>query len=213
MANLEIKICGNRRRQDIEYLNCYKPDYAGFILSSGFKRSITYGTFYEIISYLDKDIKKVGVFVNEPIDNIPKAYFEELDVIQLHGNENEQYISQLKKYFNGEVWKAVRAKSPEDIEMADKLPGDKLLIDSYVKGVVGGSGVVADFDVINKAKITKPFFLAGGLDSLNINSAIEQIKQDNLFGVDISSGVETDGFKDGHKIKDTITILRRCFYE
>lgn len=193
-----------RRKQDIDYVNKYKPDYVGFILSAGFKRTAEKNIFCEISGGLDKDIKKVGVFVNEDLENI-KFFADKLDIIQLHGNENEEYINSLRKIFGSEIWKAVRAKSPEDIETADKLPCDKLLVDSYVKGIVGGSGVKADFEIIQKAKITKPFFLAGGLNSENIVAAIEQVKP---YGVDFSGSVETDGFKDENKIKEIVDIIR-----
>lgn len=193
-----------RRKQDIDYVNKYKPDYVGFILSAGFKRTAEKNIFCEISQGLDRSIKKVGVFVNEDLENI-KFFADKLDIIQLHGNENSEYINSLRKIFSSEIWKAVRAKSPEDIETADKLPCDKLLVDSYIKGIVGGSGVKADFEIIQKAKITKPFFLAGGLNSENIVAAIEQVKP---YGVDFSGSVETDGFKDENKIKEIVDIIR-----
>lgn len=202
---VKIKICGMRRAEDIVYLNRYRPDYAGFILSAGFRRSITPEVFCQLESILDKDIKRVGVFVDEPIENITKHYCEKLDVIQLHGNEDEEYIISLKKSFDGEIWKAVRAERSEDIEAAAKLSCDKLLIDSYVKGMVGGTGQAADLNVIRSADISKEFFLAGGLDSGNVINAIEAVRP---FGVDFSSSVETDGFKDENKIRTIISTIK-----
>lgn len=202
---VKIKICGMRRAEDIAYLNRYRPDYAGFILSAGFRRSITPEVFCQLESFLDKDIKRVGVFVDEPIENITKHYCEKLDVIQLHGNEDEEYIISLKKSFEGEIWKAVRAERSEDIEAAAKLSCDKLLIDSYVKGIVGGTGQAADLNVIRSADISKEFFLAGGLDSGNVINAIEAVRP---FGVDFSSSVETDGFKDENKIRTIISTIK-----
>ncbi|MGN0624196.1 MAG: phosphoribosylanthranilate isomerase [Oscillospiraceae bacterium] len=202
---VKIKICGMRRAEDIMYLNRYRPDYAGFILSAGFRRSVTPEVFCELESRLDKDIKRVGVFVDEPIENITKHYCEKLDVIQLHGNEDEEYIGSLKKSFDGEIWKAVRAERSEDIEVAAKLSCDKLLIDSYVKGMVGGTGQAADLNVIRSADLSKEFFLAGGLDSGNVLNAIEAVRP---FGVDFSSSVETDGFKDENKIRTIISTIK-----
>lgn len=203
---LQVKLCGMRRRQDIEYVNKYRPDYVGFILSDGFKRSISAETFRELISCLDSGIKKVGVFVNEPLDRLLNGYPNELDVIQLHGDEDTEYIRRVRENFSGEVWKAVRASSEAEIQKASRLDCDKLLIDSYVKGRVGGTGKTADLDMILRAGIEKDFFLAGGLDSSNIAAAVEKVRP---LGVDLSSSVETDGFKDENKIKEIIEIIRR----
>ena len=115
---IKLKLCGMRRRQDIDYVNEYRPDYVGFILSDGFGRSVGLGTFCELASCLDKGIKRVGVFVNEPVEKLLKYYPEELDVFQLHGDEDERYIAQLRENIpeGCEIWKAVRVRSAADIE-------------------------------------------------------------------------------------------------
>ncbi|MDE6103936.1 MAG: hypothetical protein K2F60_05365 [Oscillospiraceae bacterium] len=102
---MKIKLCGIRRPDDIRYVNEFKPDYVGFILSEGFKRSVGLGTFCELKSHLDKNIKTVGVFVNEPLEYILKYYAEELDVIQLHGDETAEYLQELKKMVKKTVLK------------------------------------------------------------------------------------------------------------
>lgn len=201
---VRIKICGMRRPEDIQYVNRSRPDYAGFILSKGFKRTVDGKTFSALRKQLDKEIKAVGVFVNEPVENVI-SFGKSLDVIQLHGGEDEEYILELRKSFHGEIWKAVRAKASEDIERAAALSCDRLLIDSYVKGVVGGTGRAADLDIIKAAHFSKDFFLAGGLDGGNVLSAIDKVSP---FGVDLSSSVETDGYKDENKIKDIISIIK-----
>jgi len=201
-----VKFCGLRRREDIEYVNLTRPDYAGFILSDGFRRSVDFGTFYELNTYLDKNIKRVGVFVSEPIENILHfAYNENLNVIQLHGNETEDYIKVLRMDFSGEIWKAVRAKSPEDIEQEQKKSCQRLLIDSFSENGVGGTGVQINTDVVISAEITKPFLIAGGVTEKNI---LEIIKKTEPFGIDICSGIETDGFKDLNKMKQIMQILK-----
>ena len=201
-----LKFCGMRRALDIEYVNECRPDYVGFILSDGFRRSVDFGTFCELNTYLDKDIKRVGVFVNEPIENILHcAYNESLDVIQLHGDENEDYIKNLRKIFSGEIWKAVRAKSPEDIERYRWNHIDKLLIDSYSEDSVGGTGKRINTEIVKSAKIEKPFFIAGGITAENIAEIVRDTKP---YGVDLSSGIETDGFKDLQKMKSIMEILR-----
>ncbi len=200
-----IKICGIRRKEDIAALNRCRPDYAGFILSEGFRRSIDAETFYELESMLDKDIRRVGVFVDEDLKEIGKSFISYLDVIQLHGHEDDDYIRSLKSISGAEIWKAVRAKTADDIEKADSLDCDRLVIDSYVKGIAGGTGREADTEVIKAAKVTKPFFIAGGVGENNAARLIGTLKP---YGADISGSVETDGFKDEMKIKHIITLIR-----
>lgn len=203
---IAVKLCGMRRPQDIEYANECRPDYVGFILTDGFKRSVTAEKFSVLQNGLDKNIKKVGVFVNEPLVNILNCeYNKSLDIIQLHGNETEDYIKALRKDFSGEIWKAVRAKSPEDIESYKWNHIDKLLIDSFSEDSVGGTGKRIDTEIVKSAKIEKPFFIAGGITAENIAEIVRDTKP---YGVDISSGIETDGFKDLKKMKKIMEILR-----
>lgn len=201
----KIKICGMRRVDDILFVNKYRPDYTGFILSQGFKRTVDLDTFCELESCLDKDIKRVGVFVNEPLENIITHYADKLDVIQLHGDENAEYITKLKESCDIEIWKAVRAQSSADIEKACALSVHKLLIDSFSAKSYGGTGKRVDLDIVKNANITKPFFLAGGLNADNVNESIAGVQP---FGVDFSSSVETDGFKSEEKIAEIVAKIR-----
>ena len=209
MYNLtRIKICGIRRNEDSLCLNEFKPDYAGFILSKPFWRYIDFNTLSKINDVLSKQIKRVGVFVNENSDYILK-YASLLDIIQLHGEETQDLIDKLRERTNCEIWKAVRVKSSYDLNEADKLSVDKLLIDSYTENTYGGSGKIANWELIKKTKINKPFFLAGGISAENCLNAIETVKP---FGLDISSSVETDKFKDRNKIKEIISLIRNRNY-
>ena len=192
----KIKICGMRRVDDILYVNTYHPDYAGFILSEGFTRTVDIDTFYDLELLLNKEIKRVGVFVNEPIENILKSFAQKLDVIQLHGEENAEYISKLRE----------NCDCADDIAKADALPVHKLLIDSFSAGSYGGTGKRVDLDVFSNVSISKPFLLAGGLNEDNICSAMEKVQP---YGVDFSSSVETDGFKDENKIKRIVETIRK----
>lgn len=201
-----VKICGLKRSSDIEFVNKYKPDFIGFILSSGFKRSITPMQAQYLKNLLDKRIKAIGVFVNECIDYILNFCEENIiDIIQLHGDENAEYIARLKEKTNKPIIKAVRVKSQSDIITAEKLPCDYLLLDTYQKGVYGGVGEVFNWNIIPK-NTNKPFFLAGGLNSNNVAQAITKIKP---YAVDLSSGAETNGIKDEKKIKAIIENVRR----
>ncbi len=200
----KIKICGIRRTKDAEFLNSYPPDYTGFILSQQFKRSISYEQLENISKALTGKIKRVGVFVNESYEYIMR-YAPLLDVVQLHGNENNDLILRLKKSTSCEIWKAVRVKSEDDIVAACALSADKLVLDSFSDNSYGGTGKTADWSLIKNTDISKPFFIAGGINEENCISVINTL---NPYGIDLSSSVETNGYKDESKIKKIILKLR-----
>lgn len=197
-----IKLCGIRRREDISYVNEFLPDYAGFILSEGFRRTVSTETASELVKGLDGHIKKVGVFVDERSENVIKAAkMLGLDAVQLHGCEDREYIRSLR--IDIPLWKAVRVKSREDIFRAEELGCDMLLLDSYVSGSVGGTGVKGNWELIKNTHISLPFFLAGGIDENNLADALSVSEN-----IDISGGTETNGIKDREKIKRIMEIYR-----
>lgn len=199
----KIKICGIKRPEDIGYVNEYRPDYIGFIFAES-KRRIDEDTAVRLKSQLNHSIKAVGVFVNEPIEHIAALCRNRtIDLVQLHGEEDEAYILKLKSLIPNTIIKAVRVGQKGQIEAAQQLPCDYLLLDTFSKEQYGGSGKTFDRSFIPKA--CKPFFLAGGLKKENI---AEAITDSNPYCVDISSGVETDGVKDERKIKEIIDIVR-----
>ncbi len=199
----KIKICGLTRLVDIESVNRWLPDYIGFVFSES-RRQLTPEQSTLLKAGLDDRIKAVGVFVNEPLNSIIKlSQSGVIDVVQLHGDEDEAYIRQLKQQIDSPVVKAVRVQSSEQIRQTERLPCDLLLLDAYQKNQYGGSGKTFDHALI--PNLQKPFFLAGGLDSSNIVKAIRQL---NPYGVDISSGVEIDGLKDDSKIRQIIQTVR-----
>lgn len=212
MSNVKIKLCSMRRAEDIEYINEYKPDFAGFILSEGFKRTIDNDTYLRLISALDKSIKTVGVFVNEPVEKIVN-YPCLPDIIQLHGDEDANYIASLKNAIGKEIWKAVRVKTPQDIESADKLPCDMLVIDSYSEACVGGNGKRVNLDNVLNAEFSKPYMIAGGITPINAAEVIRALSSHPPFGIDTSGGVETDGVKDKNKIEQLIKSVRSISQE
>lgn len=170
---MKIKFCGIRREEDIEYLNQYSPDYAGFIFAES-KRYIEPQKAKKLIESLDKKIKTVGVFVNENVYKLVDIVKEtNIDIIQLHGDETLYYIEIIKQLLNNEVWKAVRVKSKEDILNADKSEADILLFDSFSETQYGGTGKVANWDIIKNTTINHKYMLAGGLNSDNILEAIK----------------------------------------
>lgn len=200
----KIKICGLKRFEDIEIVNEYKPDYIGFVFA-GKKRFVTPKTAYELKSRLLHEIKAVGVFVNAEPEFILKLVSDGIiDMIQLHGDENAEYICRLREKTDIPIIKAVRVRNVEDIYNCERLPCEYMLFDTYTADSYGGSGLTFDWSII--PKLNKPFFLAGGLTSDNIADAIK-IKP-NPYCLDISSGVETNGLKDKLKIEKVIKNIR-----
>lgn len=177
-------------------------DYIGFILSQGFRRSVVLGTFCELVSYLDDhnaDVKKVGVFVNEPMENILEYYAEMLDIIQLHGDEDGAYIKKLRQLTGKPVIKTFTVTSEQDIQLAHKSSADYVLLDS-------GKGTGKTFDHTLIKDLDRPFFLAGGLTAENVGDAIKKLRP---FAVDASSSLETNGKKDKTKMAAFAAAVRK----
>ena len=186
---MKIKICGLTRPCDIEAVNVEKPDYIGFVFAES-RRRVSPGQAENLRKILSAGIIPVGVFLNEPAENIlALVYSGIIDVIQLHGSESEEYIRELKRLADKPVIKANGYSGAADYLLFDNI--------------VPGSGQVFDWNIIGEPG--KPYFLAGGLNLENIGEAIAQTAP---FGVDVSSGVETGGFKDPVKIKEFIRRVR-----
>lgn len=201
----KVKICGLSRIEDIEYCNELLPDYIGFIL--GFpksKRNVSFEQAKLLKSKLNSGIKSVGVFVNADIDYICSLCDANvIDYVQLHGNEDDDYISKLKSKVDKPIIKAVRVQSKEDILSAETLNCDYLLLDTYVKDAIGGSGIAFDWSII--PNISKPYFLAGGLNANNVSKAIAMC---NPYAVDVSSSVEDGAYKSKQKIAEFISAVK-----
>ena len=204
MGKTKIKICGLKRPEDIQMVNRLKPDFAGFVFA-GSKRKVDKEQARKLREALDPDIPAVGVFVNETIQNVTELCREKIiQIVQLHGDEDAYYIEEIRKNLPDiPLIKAVRVQSKEQILEAEKLDVDYLLLDTYVKGQYGGRGT--GFVKALIPKLTKPYFLAGGLDAENVN---ENISRYNPFAVDVSSAVETDGVKDETEIEEFIERVR-----
>lgn len=189
-----IKICGLKRAEDVQYVNALLPDYTGFILSPGFKRSIDISLASQLASNLSPEIKRVGVFVDEPIANVLAAVADGVvDIVQLHGNESVDYC----KGIDAPIIKVLK---PDGFHLA---PQYEPYVDFFLFDSGTGTGVAFDWSLL--PVVAKPFFLAGGLGAENLEQAIVDI---NPFAVDLSSSVETDGVKDYEKIKQVIDIVR-----
>ena len=197
---VKIKICGIKRLEDIEMVNRYKPDYIGFVFADS-KRKVSHDLAKELRNNLDSDIIPVGVFVDSPQDEILKLFDDGIiEIAQLHGSESEQYILDLKKKTNGElkIINAIEMTQEIDLLKYNDSSSDYLLLDSGK-----GSGKTFDWSLIRK-DIKKEFFLAGGLNSENVTQAINEF---NPYAIDLSSSLETDGFKDENKIKEIMEVI------
>ena len=198
---VKIKVCGIRRLEDIEIVNRYKPDYIGFVFAES-KRKVSHDLALKLKENLDQDIIPVGVFVDSPEEEILKLFDAGIiEVAQLHGDESEEYILDLKEKTGGElkIIKAIEMTGDVNLLQYNDSNSDYLLLDSGK-----GSGKTFDWSLIRK-DLKKEFFLAGGLDSSNAARAIEEF---NPYAIDLSSSLETDGFKDENKIKEIMEVIK-----
>ena len=195
----KIKLCGIQRYEDIDVVNELLPDYIGFVFTKKSKRFISYDMAKSLKIRLDKRVKAVGVFVNENIENIIYLVRNDIiDLIQLHGDEDSDYISKLKKYVNIPVIKAFKIKSKADINTLYKEETDFILLDAGA-----GEGKTLDESILKDFK--GDYFLSGGLSPDNISEKINTL---HPFGVDVSSGIETDGKKDADKMRKFVKLVR-----
>ena len=198
----KIKICGLFRECDIEAVNAHRPDWCGFIVNfSKSHRSLAPDAVRALRSMLDPGIVPVGVFVDQPAEDVAALLNDgTISVAQLHGHEDADYIAQLRALSPGrEIWKAIKIRSHADLDAANASPADLVVLDN-------GYGTGQTFDWSLAGGIDRPFLLAGGLTPENIPEAIAQLRP---YGLDISSGVETDKLKDSIKIKAAIAAARR----
>ena len=196
-----IKFCGIRRPEDIEAVNETRPDLAGFIIVKDRRRYISPEKVCELRQKLNHSIKVVGVFIDEDIEVVAKLLHDGIiDIAQLHGNESEDYIRELKSRTGAQVIKAVGIRSSENVERAERSPADLVIVDSPG----GGTGNTFDWELLKKIK--RPYILAGGINAENIEEAVEML---HPYGVDVSSGIETDGYKDKEKMKAFMALVKK----
>lgn len=198
----KIKICGLRRPQDIEAVNAARPDFAGFVVEvPGSRRSVDKRELRELAGRLEEGILSVGVFVNAPPELVAELLKEgTLDLAQLHGQEDEIYMAELRRLTEKPLIQAFSIQTGQDAEQALESRADYLLLDQGR----GGTGQTFDWSLL--PEINRPFFLAGGLGEENLERAIRQVRP---WAVDLSSSLETDGQKDPEKILRAVDLVRR----
>ena len=202
-----IKICGITNYYDAKFCINNGVDYIGFIFYNKSPRYISPEKARTIILKLGKaKIRFAGVFVNEKLSEVNHiSSLCGLDVLQIHGDENKSFFRNLRKTSDKRIIKSIRMKDEVSLRNIEPFDSDFFLFDSFSKTEYGGTGKSFDFKLIKN--ISKPFFLAGGLNSANIETALKNI---NPFGVDMNSGVEkSPGVKDHNKILEIIKIIRR----
>lgn len=200
-ARTRIKICGLTRLEDIQAVNQAKPDFCGFIVEfPKSRRNVTVDQLRKLREKLDENILPAGVFVNAPVE-LPAQLLNEgtIALAQLHGQEDEEYITRLKGMTDQLLIKAFSIKTEEDVEQALRSGADYILLDQGA----GGTGETFDWNLVPSIK--RPWFLAGGLGCDNLESAIHLL---HPWAVDLSSSVETDGHKDLDKILKAVQAVR-----
>ena len=222
-----------RRIEDIETVNLLKPDYIGFVFAPKSKRYIIPIEAAKLKKLLNTDnsklIRAVGVFVDEDVKKVAELLNTGvIDIAQLHGNEDEEYISRLRNCLDvrvmspqnndainqinlkitnaletsntdsGRIIKAFKIKTKEDLEKAKTSTADYILLDAGA-----GDGTRFNWDLLQG--FDRPYFLAGGLDPENVEDAITKL---HPYGVDVSSGIETDGYKDPIKMEKFVSNIK-----
>ena len=188
----KIKMCGLRRPEDIEAVNELKPEYIGFVFFPGSKRYVTPETAKALRAGLNPGIKVVGVFVDENPETVARLLEEGvIDIAQLHGHEDETYLDK-------PLIRAFRIRSAEDAQQAQASTAEQILLDA-------GAGDGKTFDWSWLKEVTRPYFLAGGLNPEKAGEAVKKLKP---YAVDVSSGIETEGYKDINKMRAFVRAVR-----
>ena len=200
MTTTKIKFCGLSRNCDIETANALSPDYVGFVFAKNSRRCVSFAQAKELKALLAPGILTVGVFVNEDPRTVT-ALLEAgvIDAAQLHVDEDTDYIRGLKSLTEAPLIKAFGLRSIHDLPAVERCPADLVLLDSPG----GGTGRLFDWQLLED--IQRPYFLAGGLSAENVGKAIARLRP---FGVDVSSGIKTGGYKDREKMTAFAAAVR-----
>lgn len=207
----KIKICGIRSLDDVAIINDCMPDYIGYVFAPS-KRQISLNTAIALSANVFSGIKKVGVFVNQPIDFLVSAITSgAVDFVQLHGDETAEYEKKLFAALKNSgieqpekrCIRAFRIRNKDDIEKTKSTMCATLLLDAYSEKAVGGTGETFDWTLINN--IEKPFFLAGGI---SIDNAEDAVNSAHPFALDVSSSLETNSKKDRAKVEAFVKKIR-----
>ncbi|EOT39955.1 hypothetical protein I568_01387 [Enterococcus columbae DSM 7374 = ATCC 51263] len=195
----KIKFCGIQPTSDLNFINQLAPDYIGLVFAQNSQRVVNFEAAQRISQQLHRKILKVGVFVDAPKNLIASLVEEKvIDLIQLHGHENEAVINDYKQSFKLPIIKAFGIQNQTDVLKALHSPADYLLFD-YKQA---GSGQCFDWRYIQN--VNRKYFLAGGINRNNLKQALAL----KPYAIDLSSAIETNGIKDNQKMQTIINQLR-----
>ena len=196
----KIKLCGLSRIEDIEAANNLKPDFIGFVFAAKSKRRVSHLKAAELKSKLNPETKAVGVFLDDDLDTVGALMnLGIVDLVQLHGSEDEEYISKLRAITDKPIIKAFIINNEDDVKQAEASSADYILLD-------GGKGEGRSFNWKLLESIKRPYFLAGGLNADNAEAAVADL---HPFAVDVSTGIEAGGVKDKEKMAAFVTAVRK----
>ncbi|MGN8968973.1 phosphoribosylanthranilate isomerase [Intestinimonas sp. HCP28S3_D6] len=200
MTETKIKLCGLSRLRDIRAANALRPDFVGFVFALNSRRYVSPQQAKSLKSRLAPGIQAVGVFVDEEVERVAELLGSGvIDLAQLHGTEDNGYIRRLRALTDQPLIQAFRVRSEEDVRRAADSGADHILLDAGA-----GTGTVFDWRLLRQ--IRRPYFLAGGLGLHNVEKAVEEL---HPYGVDVSSGIETDGVKDPDKMAAFVAAVRK----
>ncbi len=196
---MQVKICGLSRLVDIDIVNEERPDYCGFIINyPKSKRSLSPEDLSPLLARLGSHISPVGVFVDQPLDLVAGILNRtKIAVAQLHGKEDNEYISRLRLKTSKPIWQAFEVTGIEDIDRAVNSQADLVLLDA-------GKGAGLAFDWTLLEGFPRPFALAGGLRL----DKLERALRTGASLLDVASGVESGGKKDPEKVKSFVNLVR-----
>ena len=194
-----VKMCGMRRLEDIAAANSLMPEYIGFVFAPASRRYVSPEEAAALKQALIPGVRAVGVFVNEQFETAARLLAEGIiDIAQLHGHEDESYLNRLRSLTGKPVIQAFRIRNAGDMDPAQASGADMILLDAGA-----GDGKTFDWNLLHS--VGRPYFLAGGLNPENVGRAVKQLKP---YAVDVSSGIETDGFKDVEKMRAFLRAVR-----
>nr|WP_314784560.1 phosphoribosylanthranilate isomerase [Olsenella uli] len=198
-AYTRVKLCGMFREEDIEAVNVAAPDLCGFVVNRPKShRHVDRDRLWALVSRLDPSIPAVGVFVDQPLGYVSELADEVLDVVQLHGTEENPYITFLRELVDIPIIQAIELRTREDVERANESKADFVLLDI-------GRDANGRPDQSLLPGLCRPFVLSGGLTPDGVARDIAEVAP---WGVDMSSGLETDGLKDPEKIRAAVAAVR-----
>ena len=181
-------------------MNELKPDYAGFVFYEKSRRYVSVEEAETLKEMLLPDIQAVGVFVDAPVTTVADLLQRGIiDAAQLHGREDETYLQNLREKTDKPILQAFRIRNTEDLKRAERSDADMILLDAGA-----GNGKVFDWSLLQN--FGRPYFLAGGLDPSNAGQAVREL---HPYGLDVSSGIETEGRKDKTKMAAFMEAVRK----